>query len=329
LIFWPDKRVLWIRQVCKLLQKKDDYDVVVVSVVPTSSLLLATGYTRFDRRWIIDYQEPVVPELMAYPTHLPLHRLWFGKLRRTEETALKKCGRAVFSCASCRDAYVRCGLVDVQKTEVVSHSYDPESYADHLSVPDELFHIVYTGHFQGRRYGDRSPEPFLRAFKRFLDAHPEAHGVARFVFYGKWLPEHEPLISGLNLGRFVEIRPPVYGADYFKILQTSPVLLLVTSVRHNLHVPGKLTDYLGAKRPILAFIPKESEAYRILRECRLDEFCCTTEDDQQGASVIARMWERYKKNELMVSSDRISQWSAGNQMDRMMAVINDVSRQGI
>ena len=99
--------------------------------------------------------------------------------------------------------------------------------------------------------------------------------------------------------------------EYLKLLQTSAVLLLVTAPVHNLFIPGKLIDYLGACRPILAFVPRDSEATAILRFANVKTYCSSDVDVLEGVQALKKIWKAFCDKELSASTpDDVAKWSS-------------------
>lgn len=317
---WPDEHVLWSGYALRKSRTVPPYEVVLASILPASLLLAGLRSDWLGAHWVIDYQEPVTPFLEAFPKRSPWHRFLLPWLRRLERRALRRVGQVVFSSESNRQAYLSRGWVAPERTVHIPYFYDPAEFPGIAPRTGPLFEITYLGTFDWR--GARSPEIFLRALAAFLGAVPEARAATRFVFHGPWLPEHTPLITELGLADVVRIGPPVPHQQYLSKLQESGVLLLVAAGAHNLFMPSKLADYLGARRPILAFVPPGSEVARVLGRAGMAEGCCAEADVDAGRLALQRLWRRHREGALVTAPGLADEWSLGAQMPRYLEVIH-------
>ena len=207
--------------------------------------------------------------------------------------------------------YVNYASVYAKKNGPYRQTTAPEPFAG--------FQIVYFGTFDWR--GERSPETFLRAFAQFLQRHPEARPKSKFLFYGNWLPEHNRFIEELKLADVVSLLASVPYEQYLQKLQASPVLLLVVSSAHNFFMPSKIVDYFGARRPILAFVPRQSEMRRVLETAGMAEFAADESDPGAGAAALEKLWTLHRSGNLQVNADKTYFWSSAVQVPKYVELV--------
>ena len=95
------------------------------------------------------------------------------------------------------------------------------------------------------------------------EEHPERARRLRLVLAGNLDANLKELIAGSGgLARHVGRVP---RAEALALQRRSDALLLLTSASHASHATGKLFEYLGAKRPIIA-LARDNEASRIVEE---------------------------------------------------------------
>lgn len=186
------------------------------------------------------------------------------------------------------------------------------------------FRIVHTGSF----YGGRDPRQFLRALaavtrRRGLNAdhvrvefigdsrsyrgesleHFAAeHGVAEFIEFHDWMPQEEA-------------RARAATAD-----------LLLLPFPHRRLIPNKLYDYLGLRKPILAFVSPNGEAARML--ARLPGHYLVT-DGQQDAAEQALEAALVERSALSYDPDAeglLASWTTPRQMAQLVRSLEGAGR---
>jgi hypothetical protein len=141
------------------------------------------------------------------------------------------------------------------------------------------------------------------------------------VFYGNWLPEHNAFLDDLSLRDVAQIHPSVPYEQYLQELKRSPILLLVVSSGHNLFMPSKIVDYFGAGRPIIAFVPRESEMRQVMEQAGMADYACDEFDAAAGTAALERLWQRYRAGGLSPQTDKTRFWSSETQIPRYLDLV--------
>ena len=247
-ISFPDEQIGWFpyayRAACRLLEGWKP-DVMYASALPYTSLLL--GY-RLSRKFCI----PWVAELRDLWTdhHHNPYPFW----RRWVEAHLE---RTVLQTAV--------GLVTVSEplketlqkkyrkpTAVILNGFDPDDYptSQRPVMHDHRLRIVYTGMiYEGRQ------DPSL-LFSALLKLGPLAEQV-RVVFWGRYLGATRDLAKEMGVEPFTEFLSEVPYHESLQHQREADILLLL--LWNDPSSPGvytgKLFEYIGARRPILAVGP--------------------------------------------------------------------------
>ncbi len=149
---------------------------------------------------------------------------------------------------------------------------------------NEQFTLVYAGTF----YADRTPETFFEALIQILKEHQITD--LRLVFLGN--------TSGVRipdeLSAFVERYDKVPYNDAIKIIQNADGLLLIhPPTAYRGVFTGKLFDYLGALRPVIAAVDKTDVAAGLIKECNAG-FVADFNNIEEIKTVITetyRLWQ--------------------------------------
>jgi len=316
-ILWPDNYVLWA---LKILRKTDTkkYDRVFVCIMPISMIVFSL-FKKVSSKWIFDYSEPFSLKTVKR-RRSPILFIMSPFMMRLQRRMLKRSGAALFTSNTALQDYVDCGLIAKEKSFLVPLFFNDSDYSN--KEPDkDLCIISYTGVF-GMGVEKRSPATFFQALHLFLEKTPEARKKIKFHFYGQWQERDTPLISKYNLEDIVAINPAVPHEHYLNVLETSSILLLVTDESDNMFIPSKMLDYFGAKRPILAFVPSNSETYSILKDAGMHTFHSEPYDAKQGFENIEALWNKWIRENLSCKNTTTNHWSFSFQMPRILEIVN-------
>jgi hypothetical protein len=110
-------------------------------------------------------------------------------------------------------------------------------------------------------------------------------------------------LQRLQLGEWVRFVDTIPHAEALRRERTAHVLLLIkhADLRYNGLVPGKLYEYVGLARPILALVPP-GEARELVASLRRGE--AVPPDDMAGISLaIEKMYDRHRAGTLDTQYD--------------------------
>lgn len=149
------------------------------------------------------------------------------------------------------------------KVHISPHAYDPASLpvVQPVGNRDGRLHLVHTGRF----YGQRSPEPLLRALA-LLKARRNLAGELRVTLVGQIVPAHRALCRELGLDDVVTFAGPLTRRESLLAAAEADLLLLVDAPSEgpSVFLPSKLIDYLSLARPILGITPAQGASADVL-----------------------------------------------------------------
>jgi glycosyltransferase involved in cell wall biosynthesis len=191
----------------------------------------------------------------------PVERLAARAKEKTQETIARLIARYADATVVVADSYKdELGSFSPRgPISVVPNGADFDDFAGIDYRPNGRFRVTHTG----AMFGKRDPRPFLTAFAR---ADLE-HSVARFV--GDFRQADREWVDSLGLGERLEIHPYVPRRESLAFQRDSEALLLLMP-----EVPGrgsgviaaKVFEYLAAERPIIAAVPPDGAAAKLVRE---------------------------------------------------------------
>lgn len=237
--------------------------------------------------YVIDLRDPW--KLARRPV---ARRSWKAKLeqvltRLAEPLVLRFAHRVICATGQMveeyREAYQH---LPSERFTLITNGYDPEDFAavEPVKFPEPT--IVYTGKFSTTE-AFRDPTPFFVALRVLADR----NRPLRFVHVGSKEPKVAERASALGVDHLVECagaRPYHEALAYGK---GAAVLLLIGGGQKT-EQTGKVFDYLGCQRPVLALAPPDggiAEALRGQAHARVLD----TQDPAVIADTITEMlaWE--------------------------------------
>jgi Glycosyl transferase 4-like domain len=264
---WPDARTGWLPYAWvagRRLLRSWRPDLVYASSPPPTCLLLGKILAaRCAVPWIAEFRDRWSDDpYYAKPA-------WRQALEARLERGIIGSARAIVTVSEpwakrYAEAYGK-------PTLVVLNGFEPDDYAGRDSVGavhSRGLEIAYTG---GIYPGRRDPSPLFQA----LMLGPELPAEVRVHFYGADLEHVLALAAQAGVAERVTIHPHVPRADAAALQQRADVLLLMqwNDPREQGNLPGKLFEYLGARRPILGLGLKDGVPAKIIRERAAGLFC--------------------------------------------------------
>ena len=152
-----------------------------------------------------------------------------------------------------------------KKATVITNGFDEEDYSNEVS-PTTKFTITYTGNIYP---GRREPAPLLEAVAELRQEGKISPDDIEVRFFGSNVKETvSPAIEKYNLFGFIRIGDFVPFQESARLQKESSALLLL-SWNHSEDkgtLTGKIFEYIGARRPILALAYKGGAIDDLLQE---------------------------------------------------------------
>jgi len=181
------------------------------------------------------------------------------------------------------------GLDPKGPVETIANGCDFDDFAGIAYRRAERFRITHTGSF----FGKRSPRPFLEAL-----ASSDLDVVARFV--GDFRTADREWAEELGLGERIELHPYVPRRRSLELQRDSEALLLLipeAAGRGRGVLSGKVFEYLAAERPILAVVPPDGAAAKLIEETHAG-VVAPPEDVDAIRDALAGLVERHRAGTL-------------------------------
>lgn len=284
---WPDPQIGWLPYAVadgSAMLKEWRADLIYATVPPLTGLLVARRLARrFGIPWIAEFRDLWVdhPYYDSPAWRRPLERI-------QERRVLRDVAGLVTVSDTWRDLLQsRFG----KPTITVLNGFDPDDYPpDALPASgnrDELA-ILYTGTLYP---GRRDPTPLFQAVARLGD---KGHGI-RIKLYGADPATVSALAEKAGIARQVEAHAAVTYDRVVTLQRAADVLLMLrwNDPSERGIVPGKLFEYVGARRPILCLGYDQGDVPDIMRNRALG---LVSEDAAAIAAQLEAWLDQKRRN---------------------------------
>jgi glycosyltransferase involved in cell wall biosynthesis len=262
LVDFPDSNIGWLpyaESAAARLFNTWQPDLIFASSPPPTSLLVAHRLSRkYSVPWVADLRDLWIDH--PYYNQPGWRRLVEEKLER--RIILSTAGVTTVSEPLAETLQRKYG----KSACVVLNGFDQVDYPVRSEVPFDngRLKILYTGMIYP---GKRDPSPLFEALQRLG---PLAEQI-RVVFHGFFLDSVRPMIRRYGLEHLVEINDPVSYKESLRMQTEADILLLLlwSDPTERGVYTGKLFEYMGARRPILAVGGIDTVAADLIRKRRL------------------------------------------------------------
>ena len=256
----PDENVTWnataIPKAISIV-RREGIDVVLTTSPPGSVHLIGAAVQKATgAKWVADLRDSIV---------LHPHRSVEGTGAGAKQKARAGIARLVAHQADAIVAASEAIAAETRATEprgrvvTIANGSDFDDFAGLDYVRRDRFRVTHAGSF----FGKRDPKPFLRA----LAESGLEDVTARFV--GDFRPGDREFVDSLGLGDRVELIEYVPRRESLRLQRDSDALLLLipeADGRGRGILSGKVFEYLAAERPVLAVVPPDGAAAKLVRE---------------------------------------------------------------
>jgi glycosyltransferase involved in cell wall biosynthesis len=247
--FIPDNKIGWKRKVLKYAEslfRERKFDIIFATAPPFTDFLIGAELSKkYHVPLVIDYRDAWHEyPLKYYPT--PLHK-WRNYV--LEKRVLHAASRIITTNRRVKEMILqRFKNLRYNDVSIIPQGYDPKDFCPpRPGVATPKFRITHAGVF----YGDRTPKYFLQALQRIV-SDPAIKGNIEACFVGNLHDEHLELIKEMRLEEYVNTTGYLDHQHCVEYLQASDVLWLM--LNNDSQSPGKLYEYFGARKPVLACV---------------------------------------------------------------------------
>lgn len=293
----PDHMICWVPfAVAKgyFLIKKNQIPVIYTSSPPHSEQI--AGYLlkkMTGKKWIADLRDPILDNII-----FKSGKTFSGKINSfLEKLVIANADAVIANTEIVKNRLEK--RYNCAHIHTIRNSFDQEDFANVKEENSPIFTIAHVGSI----YNFRKVDILFKALHKMkIETGLEPSDI-KLLFVGLNDNSLKREVQGFGIEDFVEIKDVISHEEAIRIIKNSRLLLLVKGFGHNSasQIPGKMYEYLGAKRKILCIGPKNSEAAYIIKE--LGAGYIVEDNLEELVDILTKELQCFKQNQSKFSAD--------------------------
>ena len=321
-LFVPDPRVGWVKPSVKTLKaylKEHPVDAIVTTGPPHSVHLIGLRlHQALGVPWIPDFRDPW--SRMYYLKYLPMTPATWRKLRRMEQQVLDQ-STTVLACTPLVQEEFRAQT----KTPVacITNGFDEEDFTGPAPEGDGHFNITHTGLFAA----DGNPLTLWKVLGQMAAEDAAFRDALRLRLVGKVDREVLDAIAAEGLADNIVAVGPRNHAEAVREQRSATILLLPlrNDPEYRPILPGKLFEYLAARRPVLGIGQPDGAMARVLTATQAG----ITADWADAACMkafIGTAWAQFREGGVPATAGDIGPYTRRNLTKALAQLLEKVSK---
>lgn len=322
--FIPDARKFWIKPSIKYLTKylkEHQVDAIISNGPPHSTHMIALGLKRkFNLPWLADFRDPWTN--IDFYDQLMLTGLADKKHKRLEKNVLQKADKVVTVSWSWAEDFKN--IVD-REIEVITNGYDAADFPDKDWPLTSEFMITQVGSMNK----DRDVKTLWKVLEEMCNSNSSLNKQLKIKLIG---PVDHAILNHIEAAGLSDKLEKINSVPHNEVIEhlcTSQVLLLPLNNTPNIAgvIPGKLYEYLAARRPILCIGSPKGDSARIINETNGGSVA-DFDDAETIRSIINRYFESFQNGNLKIDSTNIEQYSREKLAGYMTKALDEIIETG-
>ncbi|MBD3375618.1 glycosyltransferase [candidate division KSB1 bacterium] len=304
-LFVPDARICWLPFAIRMGKKiitREKIDLIFSSAPPYTTHLIGLGLQHYSGLpWIADFRDSWIGWFTT-----PQRRPYFSRAleRKMEQRVLKKADKIIAVTKGVKDDLVsRHQECLDSRWNVLCNGFDPDDIEpiEPVQRPNDKIIVTYTGTIVSHHI----PLVLTKALELLYDTEPEVVGKFIFRFIGRMGDPLKQQIKDSRVGQIFEFKPYMpHTRSIAHLKSTDYCLLIIDDVPGNSAIlTGKLFEYIGVGKPILALVP-QGNAAELIEDLNLGKVI-----NPQNAIEISQVLRSIVSHPIVVKSDKQYQYS--------------------
>ena len=313
--FIPDARVGWVKPSVAFLQKyisEKNIPTIITTGPPHSLHLIGLELkNKLDINWIADFRDPWTT--IHYHKSLRLSNAAARKHKTLEREVLSRADQIVVTSMNTKTEF---SVLTQKPISVITNGFDPSQ--DIEVKRDAKFSMVHIGSL----LSERNPETLWTVLSELIQTQPRFKNSLAIKLVGTVSEVVLDSLTRHGLDPYVVTTGYVSHSEARQLQHNAQLLLLleIDRIETRSIIPGKLFEYMEAKRPVLAIGPKGSDIAALLKESGSGRFF-TPQSKTEIKTALETWFSQYEKGELAVPSTDISKYSRRSLTADMAQII--------
>ncbi len=323
--FIPDARIGWYpyaKKKAKEIINTHKIEAIYSSSPPYTCSIIARYIKRkFKLPWIAGFRDPwtgfiSAPKRWLIPRWID-QRLEFSVFDEADLVEVAWEGIA-------KDAFSKYPNLDSQKFIHIPNGFDPEDFPQIEYSPNQKFTLTYTGSM----YGRRNPKSLFEAIELLISREEINPNSFLIKLIGRFGGEIYEMIEQTSFKNSIKVVGYLEHSESLKELVTSDALLLIVdeSKESEEIVPGKVFEYLGSRRPILAICPTNGAVAKLIMKTKSGLVAHQTQIEQiaENFKKLFEMWKNKENFEPNV--EKIFEYNRKNHAQKLASLLDLITQ---
>ncbi|WP_190808567.1 glycosyl transferase family 1 [Flagellimonas sp. S3867] len=300
-LFIPDARKFWVKPSVKFLSKfiaEEGIDTIITTGPPHSIHLIGLGLKEnLSIQWIADFRDPWTS--IGYHKKLRLTTASKKKHKILEKEVLNMADKVVVTSNTTKKEFEG---ITAKPIKTITNGFEGVTNSTQLDSDFTIAHI-------GSLLTGRNPKHLWKVLGELVLENVDFAAKLKIRFAGVTGRETLLALKENGLEKYVQHLGYISHNQVLDLQRKSQVLLLleIDSQETKGIIPGKLFEYLNAKRPILAIGPEGWEAGQMVEAINAGVFYSKKEKEELK-TVLLNWFEAFQKGELSCESKGIEQY---------------------
>ena len=324
LFFFPDNKIGWLPfalikgiKICR----KENIDLLFSTSPPLTCHLVAFFLKKLTGiRWVADYRDSHISYQDAKKPAL-LKNL----LQKNLQKSFLNNADGVISVNQTITQQLKEISPQAEEMEVITNGYDKEDFEVDVKKTEDIFKIIYFGTFSP----DCPEEPFLRALSNLLHQLKIDQHKIRFIHVGLSIGMNiEKMIKKYELKEVTELKGYLSHKEGIEKLLESDLALLTVSQSAPVISTGKIYEYFGAQKPVLAIAPQDGEAAKLIQSLGAGKVV-SPENIPEIENAILSFYREFETGKLFlkVNSEKTEKYERKYLTSRLAKLFDDILKR--
>lgn len=317
----PDPRRFWIKPSIIYLTNYIEHnhiDAIITTGPPHSLHFIGLGLKRNfpNIPWVTDFRDPWTS--IYFYDDLKLTSLANAIHHRLEKKIVKSSDSVIVVSNTMKSEFEN---LNPKSINVITNGFDEDDTKSAVLELDTKFTISHIGLF----IESQNPVNLWKALVELCNENAEFASDLNIQLIGKIDISIIDYIKKVGLDQYATILPYMSHQDVIVRQQTSQVLLLLLVNKPGTEciLPGKLFEYLNARRPILAIGHTHGDAADVIRQTEVGSIVAF-DDENRAKEIIKSYYQLYKSHSLNVDTSEIERFSRRRLTESLVGILNEM-----